>query len=76
MVFGNGIKNIQAAAYNGARTVSIILILFKGCVYCFYQMFQALRLFKGVRVFRSLDYVHSFWTGFYKDIYTLDNLEA
>ena len=21
MVFGNGIKNIQAAAYNGARTV-------------------------------------------------------
>ena len=23
MVFGNGIKNIQAAAYNGARTVLI-----------------------------------------------------
>ena len=22
MVFGNGVKNIQAAAYNGARTVS------------------------------------------------------
>ena len=24
MVFGNGVKNIQAAAYNGARTVSQI----------------------------------------------------
>ena len=24
MVFGNGVKNIQAAAYNGARTVSNI----------------------------------------------------
>ena len=23
MVFGNGVKNIQAAAYNGARTVYI-----------------------------------------------------
>ena len=23
MVFGNGVKNIQAAAYNGARTVFI-----------------------------------------------------
>ena len=23
MVFGNGVKNIQAAAYNGTRTVSI-----------------------------------------------------
>ena len=22
MVFGNGVKNIQAAAYNGARTVN------------------------------------------------------
>ena len=28
MVFGNGVKNIQAAAYNGARTVvSLILAL-------------------------------------------------
>ena len=25
MVFGNGVKNIQAAAYNGARTVDINL---------------------------------------------------
>ena len=25
MVFGNGVKNIQAAAYNGARTVYAIL---------------------------------------------------
>jgi hypothetical protein len=24
MVFGNGVKNIQAAAYNGARTVYIL----------------------------------------------------
>ena len=24
MVFGNGVKNIQAAAYNGARTVDNI----------------------------------------------------
>ena len=24
MVFGNGVKNIQAAAYNGARTVLCI----------------------------------------------------
>ena len=23
MVFGNGVKNIQAAAYNGARTVNV-----------------------------------------------------
>ena len=23
MVFGNGVKNIQAAAYNGARTVDV-----------------------------------------------------
>ena len=29
MVFGNGVKNIQAAAYNGARTVNVpIFILF------------------------------------------------
>ena len=27
MIFGNGVKNIQAAAYNGARTVSITLVL-------------------------------------------------
>jgi hypothetical protein len=25
MVFENGVKNIQAAAYNGARTVVVIL---------------------------------------------------
>ena len=25
MVFGNGVKNIQAAAYNGARTVPCLL---------------------------------------------------
>ena len=24
MVFGNGVKNIQAAAYNGARTVLLL----------------------------------------------------
>ena len=24
MVFGNGVKNIQAAAYNGARTVVLL----------------------------------------------------
>ena len=24
MVFGNGVKNIQAAAYNGARTVPVL----------------------------------------------------
>ena len=32
MVFGNGVKNIQAAAYNGARTVGKLgnqLILLK-----------------------------------------------
>ena len=27
MVFGNGVKNIQAAAYNGARTVDFISIV-------------------------------------------------
>ena len=26
MVFGNGVKNIQAAAYNGARTVDLSCI--------------------------------------------------
>jgi len=26
MVFGNGVKNIQAAAFNGARTVCLIKI--------------------------------------------------
>ena len=25
MVFGNGVKNIQAAAYNGARTVLYLI---------------------------------------------------
>ena len=25
MVFGNGVKNIQAAAYNGARTVYVFI---------------------------------------------------
>ena len=25
MVFGNGVKNIQAAAYNGARTVVVFI---------------------------------------------------
>ena len=37
MVFGNGIKNIQAAAYNGARMVVVFLKkvwkLFKGGQY-------------------------------------------
>ena len=28
MVFGNGVKNIQAAAYNGARTVSKYIFKF------------------------------------------------
>ena len=28
MVFGNGVKNIQAAAYNGARTVFQICTMF------------------------------------------------
>ena len=28
MVFENGVKNIQAAAYNGARTVAFTLISF------------------------------------------------
>ena len=28
MVFGNGVKNIQAAAYNGARTVLGLLTPF------------------------------------------------
>ena len=28
MVFGNGVKNIQAAAYNGARTVYTISSIF------------------------------------------------
>ena len=27
MVFGNGVKNIQAAAYNGARTVTVITFI-------------------------------------------------
>ena len=27
MVFGNGVKNIQAAAYNGARTVDSETVL-------------------------------------------------
>ena len=27
MVFGNGVKNIQAAAYNGARTVTVSKIM-------------------------------------------------
>ena len=26
MVFGNGVKNIQAAAYNGARTVCTVTL--------------------------------------------------
>ena len=29
MVFGNGVKNIQAAAYNGARTVIKLFDIFK-----------------------------------------------
>ena len=28
MVFGNGVKNIQATAYNGARTVYTIMVRF------------------------------------------------
>ena len=28
MVFGNGVKNIQAAAYNGARTVCTFINVF------------------------------------------------
>ena len=27
MVFENGVKNIQAAAYNGARTVYILMLI-------------------------------------------------
>ena len=38
MVFGNGVKSIQAAAYNGAHTVDGYL-LHRTCV------FKALRLF-------------------------------
>ena len=29
----------------------------KGYVYCFSQMFQALRLFKGLRLFQSQEYL-------------------
>ena len=28
MVFGNGVKNIQAAAYNGARTVDAFFFIY------------------------------------------------
>ena len=31
MVFQNGVVNIQAAGYNGARTVDEILIIIAGC---------------------------------------------
>ena len=40
MVFGNGVKNIQAAAYNGARTVYYMLKK-TGCHY--WKMFNHLK---------------------------------
>ena len=35
MTFGNGVKNIQAAAYNGARTVNVTETVFKWTVLVF-----------------------------------------
>ena len=33
MVFENGVKNIQAAAYNGARTVVVSVVHYFGMTY-------------------------------------------
>ena len=45
MVFENGVKNIQAAAYNGARTVFTYLIAMN--VICVYSLIHD-TFFKGL----------------------------
>ncbi len=49
MVFENGVKNIQAAAYNGARTVygyRTRAIITRG-LYTFYPIFESQNIFQG-----------------------------
>ena len=46
MVFGNGVKNIQGAAYNGARTVTKLILTSKNYNVCWSDgIFQLLYSF-------------------------------
>jgi hypothetical protein len=66
MVFENGVKNIQAAAYNGARTVYII---HKGQLINFEMSFWYLKFFQKtnekIRLYyygtSKNEFVHSFF---------------